>query len=35
VLVNNPGMLRLMKSLGYTTKTFVEDPDFRLVSHPL
>jgi acetyltransferase len=35
VLVNNPGMLRLMKSLGYTTKTFAEDPDFRLVSHPL
>jgi len=35
VLVNNPGMLRLMKSLGYTIKSFAEDPDFRLVSHPL
>ena len=35
VLVNNPGMLRLMKSLGYTIKAFAEDPDFRLVSHPL
>jgi acetyltransferase len=35
VLVNNPGMLRLMKSLGYTIKSFTEDPDFRLVTHPL
>jgi acetyltransferase len=35
VLVNNPGMLRLMKSLGYTIKPFAEDPDFRLVTHPL
>ena len=35
VLVNNPGMLRLMKSLGYTIKAFTEDPDFRLVTHPL
>ncbi len=35
VLVNNPGMLRLMKSLGYTIKAFAEDPDFRQVSHPL
>ena len=35
VLTNNPGMLRLMKSLNYTVKPFVEDPDFRLVSHPL
>lgn len=35
VLVNNPGMLRLMKSLGYTIKAFAEDADFRLVSHPL
>jgi acetyltransferase len=35
VLTNNPGMLRLMHSLGYTIKPFAEDPDFRLVSHPL
>jgi acetyltransferase len=35
VLVNNPGMLRLMKSLGYTIKPYAEDADFRLVSHPL
>jgi acetyltransferase len=35
VLTNNPGMLRLMKSLNYTIKPFAEDPDFRLVTHPL
>ena len=35
VLTNNPGMLRLMKSLGFSIKAFPEDPDFRLVSHPL
>jgi acetyltransferase len=35
VLVNNPGMLRLMKGLGYSIKPFAEDADFRLVSHPL
>lgn len=35
VLVNNPGMLRLMKSLGFQVKPFAEDPDFRLVSHRL
>jgi len=35
VLANNPGMLKLMKSLGYTVKPFPEDPDFKLVSHPL
>jgi acetyltransferase len=35
VLVNNPGMLRLMKSLGFTIKPYAEDPDFRLVTHPL
>jgi acetyltransferase len=35
VLANNAGMLRLMKGLGYTVKTFAEDPDFKLVSHAL
>jgi acetyltransferase len=35
VLTNNPGMLKLMKSLGFSVKAFPEDPDFRLVSHPL
>jgi hypothetical protein len=24
-----------MKSLNYTIKPFAEDPDFRLVTHPL
>ncbi len=35
VLVNNPGMLRLMKSLNYTIKAYPEDADFRLVTHAL
>ncbi len=35
VLTHNPGMLKLMRSLGFTVKTFDEDPDFKLVSHPL
>jgi len=35
VLTNNPGMLKLMKSLGYSVKAFPEDPDFRLVTHTL
>jgi acetyltransferase len=35
VLTNNPGMLKLMKSMGFSIKAFAEDPDFRLVSHPL
>ena len=35
VLTQNPGMLKLMKSLGYTVKAFAEDPDFRLVTHTL
>jgi len=35
VLTNNGGMLRLMRSLGFSIKAFPEDPDFRLVSHPL
>ena len=35
VLTQNPGMLKLMKSLGYTVKPFEEDPAFRLVTHTL
>jgi len=35
VLTKNPGMLKLMKSLGYTVEPFAEDPDFRLVTHAL
>jgi len=35
VLAHNPGMLKLMRSLGFTVKTFEEDADFKLVSHPL
>jgi len=35
VLANNPGMLKLMKGLGYSVKTFAEDPDFKLVTHTL
>ena len=35
VLTNNPGMLKLMKSLGFAIKAYPDDPDFRLVSHPL
>ncbi len=35
VLTNNPGMLKLMKSLGFSIKAFPEDPDFRLVTHSL
>ncbi|MEO7954582.1 MAG: GNAT family N-acetyltransferase, partial [Polaromonas sp.] len=35
VLTQNPGMLKLMKSLGYTVKPFDEDPGFRLVTHGL
>jgi acetyltransferase len=35
VLANNPGMLKLMKGLGYEVKTFAEDPDFKLVTHTL
>jgi acetyltransferase len=35
VLANNPGMLRLMKGLGYSVKPFPEDPDFKLVTHTL
>jgi acetyltransferase len=35
VLANNPGMLKLMRSLGFQIKTFAEDPDFKLVTHTL
>ncbi len=35
VLTNNAPMLKLMASLGYTIKSFAEDPDFRLVTHSL
>ncbi|WP_296509036.1 bifunctional acetate--CoA ligase family protein/GNAT family N-acetyltransferase [Rhodoferax sp.] len=35
VLTHNPGMLKLMRSLGFKVKTFEEDADFKLVSHPL
>jgi acetyltransferase len=35
VLAQNPGMLKLMKSLGYAIKPFAEDPDFKLVTHTL
>jgi acetyltransferase len=31
VLANNDNMLRLMRGLGFTVKTFTEDPDFKLV----
>lgn len=35
VLVGNPNMLKLMRSLGFAVKAFPEDPDFRLVTHAL
>jgi acetyltransferase len=35
VLANNPNMLKLMKGLGFTVKSFPEDPDFKLVTHHL
>jgi len=35
VLTQNTGMLKLMRSLGFAVKPFAEDPDFRLVTHPL
>lgn len=35
VLANNPGMLKLMKGLGFQIKPFAEDPDFKLVTHAL
>jgi acetyltransferase len=35
VLTQNVGMLKLMRSLGFEVKAYAEDPDFRLVTHPL
>ncbi len=35
VLANNPGMLKLMRSLGFSVKTYADDPDFKLVTHAL
>ena len=35
VLTQNNGMLKLMRSLGFEVKAYAEDPDFRLVTHPL
>ncbi|TDP61486.1 bifunctional acetate--CoA ligase family protein/GNAT family N-acetyltransferase [Roseateles toxinivorans] len=35
VLANNPGMLKLMRGLGFTVKPFEEDRDFKLVTHAL
>ncbi|MGV8805213.1 MAG: bifunctional acetate--CoA ligase family protein/GNAT family N-acetyltransferase [Polaromonas sp.] len=35
VLTRNPGMLKLMKSLGYAIKPFEDDPEFKLVTHAL
>ncbi len=35
VLANNPGMLKLMKGLGFDIKPFADDPDFKLVTHAL
>ena len=35
VLANNSNMLQLMKNLGFTIKTFAEDPDFKLVTRAL
>nr|WP_316642438.1 bifunctional acetate--CoA ligase family protein/GNAT family N-acetyltransferase [uncultured Roseateles sp.] len=35
VLANNPGMLKLMRGLGFTVKPFDEDRDFKLVTHAL
>ncbi len=35
VLANNPGMLKLMRSLGFTIAPYADDLDFKLVSHAL
>jgi acetyltransferase len=35
VLVKNAGMLKLMRSLGFTVKPFAEDPDFMLATQTL
>jgi acetyltransferase len=35
VLANNPGMLALMKKLGFESKKYEDDPDFKLVTYIL
>jgi acetyltransferase len=35
VLANNPNMLKLMRSLGFSINPFPEDPDFKLVTQAL
>ena len=35
VLANNPSMLKLMRSLGFSVKTYPEDADFKIVTHAL
>ena len=35
VLANNAGMIKLMRSLGFSVKPFAEDRDFVIVSHAL
>ena len=35
VLSNNPNMLKLMRRLGFEIRPFPDDPEFRLVVHPL
>ena len=35
VLADNAGMIRLMRSLGFTIKPFAEDRDFVIASHAL
>jgi acetyltransferase len=35
VLANNPAMLKLVRSLGFSIKTYAEDADFKLASHAL
>ena len=35
VLANNQPMLKLMRGLGFSVKAFPEDPEFKLVTHPL
>ena len=35
VLANNPDMLKLVRRLGFTVKSFPEDPDFKLVTYML
>ncbi len=35
VLANNPAMLKLVRSLGFSIKTYADDADFKLASHAL